>query len=289
MTLDANALQSALAELVGAHLVRTDEAALLSHSHDYWLLDMQRRMHGVRPDALPSAVVQPASHDDVVKLVRFAAANSLALVPFGLGSGVCGGARPVAGAIVLDMSALNRIVSLNETALTVTVQAGMRGGEFERQLNERGYSMGHFPQSLHLSSVGGWVATRASGQFSSKYGSIEDMVVSLKAVLPDATTVSTRDVPRSSTGPDVRNLLIGSEGTLAVITEVTYKIHPTPAAQRGHAYMFPEFHQGLEAIRLITREGWKPALLRLYDRSEAKRHFGNAANGGCILLVLSEG
>lgn len=287
MTNSTEALRKALADAVGADLVHTDDDVLLSHSHDYWLLDLQRRCHGAVSQALPLAVVRPRNHDDVVSALRFASGHALPVVPYGGGSGVCGGARPSGAELVLDLSAMNSIVALNETALTVTVQAGMNGGKFEHELNRRGYSMGHFPQSLHLSSVGGWVATRASGQASTKYGSIENMVVALKAVLADGTTIDTKSVPRRSAGPDLRQLLIGSEGTLAVITEVTYKIHPS-AQTEGGGYLFADFHQGMTAIRRIMREGWNPAVLRLYDESETKRHFPHSGKG-CMLIVESEG
>src|SRR5262249_29011067 len=127
-------------------------------------------------------------------------------------------------------------------------------------------------------------------QFSTRYGSIENMLVCLKAVLADGTVVETKDVPRSSTGPSVNELLLGSEGTLAVIVEITYKIHPLPEKQCMCAFQFSHFAQGLEAIRKIVRAGWKPPLVRLYDAQESKRHFPEAADAGsCFLLVLSEG
>lgn len=279
---------SALQNLLGADKVPVDFDSFADRAHDFWLLDFQRRLHGVEPE-LPLAVVQPACHDDVVKFMRFAHENNLSVVPFGLGSGVCGGATAGANAVVLDLGKMNRIVALNENTLTVTVEPGMNGGAFEAELNARGYSMGHFPQSLHLSSVGGWVATRASGQFSTKYGSIEDMLVSFKAVLADGSTLAPKPVVRASVGPDVKSLIMGSEGTFAVLTEVTYKIHPLPESQTMHSFMFEEFSDGLEAIRKIMRAGWKPALLRLYDAAESKRHFGRSVNGGCMLLILSEG
>ncbi len=287
-TADQADLCRSLAELLGADRVLTDEATLASRGHDFWLLDFQKRVHGTTGPK-PLCVVQPRSQEEVVKVLTFAGSHNLAVVPYGAGSGVCGGARARDGSLVLDLSLMNKIVAVNDTALTVTVQPGMLGGEFEQTLNSLGYSMGHFPQSMNLSSVGGWVATRASGQFSTKYGSIENMLVALKAVLADGTVVETRDVPRRSVGPSVNEILLGSEGTLAVVTEITYKIHPLPEKQDGNSYRFADFGAGLEAVRKIMRAGWKPALLRLYDGSESRRHFGGMAGGGCILLLLSEG
>ncbi|CAN5309561.1 FAD-binding oxidoreductase [soil metagenome] len=281
-------LGSRLAALLGVDRIVTDRSIISSRSHDYWLLDMQRRLHGVAPDQ-PLLVVQPHNEDDVSKLLSFAHAEGLHIVPFGAGSGVCGGARPDKNDVVLDLSLMNRIIAINETALTVTVQPGMLGNDFEAALNARGYSMGHFPQSIYLSSVGGWVATRASGQYSTKYGSIEDMLVALNVVLADGTSVRSHNSPRSSTGPSLNELMLGSEGTLAVITEITYRIHPLPQKEAGRAFSFVNFHMGLQAIRKITRAGWQPALVRLYDESETTRHFGSAHKNSCVLLLLSEG
>lgn len=278
-----------LRALLGDRKVLTDGAELAARSHDFWLLDLQRRVHG-GTHPLPLCVVQPESTAEVSAVLSFANREGIPVVPYGAGSGVCGGAKPDESSIVLDTRKMSSIVAVNDTALTVTVQPGLMGSEFERLLNERGYSLGHFPQSINLSTVGGWVATRASGQFSTKYGGIEDMLVCLKAVLADGTVVATNDVPRSSTGPSLNELLLGSEGTLAVITEITFKVHPLPEKQAGSAFRFSDFHEGLGAIRQIMRAGWKPALVRLYDATETTRHFPEHGGAGhCLLLVLSEG
>jgi alkyldihydroxyacetonephosphate synthase len=289
MSIEAISWLDDLRKLVGAGKVSVDSESRAARAHDFWLLDFQRRLHGQAP-TLPACVVKAEKDSDVEAVLKFAQARGIAVVPFGAGSGVVGGVRPGAGAIVLDLSAMKRLVEINEIALTATVQAGMLGKDFECALNCAGYSMGHFPQSMNLSSVGGWVATRASGQFSSKYGSIEDMLVCLTGYLADGTRLATRNVPRSSTGPSVNELVLGSEGTLAVVTDVTYKIHPLPEKQTSIAYQFADFAVGLEAVRKIMRAGIKPALVRLYDAVETKRHFADVAQRGtCVLLLLSEG
>jgi alkyldihydroxyacetonephosphate synthase len=282
--MDTTTIQNDLRAVLGDR-VQISEAARAAKSHDFWLLDFQRRLHGGSAP-LPACVVAVESGDDVAAVLRYATAHDVSVVPYGAGSGVCGGARASEGVIVLDMRALNRIVDINDVALTVTVQPGMMGHDFERALNAAGYSMGHFPQSMELSSVGGWVATRASGQYSTKYGGIEDMLVCLEGYLADGTHFSTRNAPRSASGPSVNELILGSEGTLAVITSITYKIHPLPEAQRMGAFEFPTFDAGLEAVRVMMRSGWTPALARLYDAVEAKRHFGRKR---CVMLLLSEG
>lgn len=283
-------IQNGLRRLLGDGKVSTSDSIRAARAHDYWLLDLQRRLHGAELPK-PACVVTAESGDDVAAVLRYATANGVAVVPYGAGSGVCGGARATEGVVTLDMRAMKRVLELDGTALTVKVQPGMLGSDFEAYLNAQGYSMGHFPQSMRLSSVGGWVATRASGQFSTKYGSIEDMLVCLEGYLADGTYFSTRNAPRSSTGPSVNELILGSEGTLAVITSITYKIHPLPEAQRMDSFQFDSFDAGLEVIRRIMRAGWTPALVRLYDAVESKRHFGKSGlrRGKCALLLLSEG
>jgi alkyldihydroxyacetonephosphate synthase len=184
---------------------------------------------------------------------------------------------------------MNRILAVNEMALTVTVQAGMRGDAFEYALDQRGYSMGNFPQSIDSSTVGGWVATRASGQFSTLYGSIEDMLIGFEAVLASGEVVRLRPAARRSAGPDLCALFLGSEGTLGVLTELTARIHPCPEHRRLASYAFDSVHAGLEATRRVMRAGWHPAVIRLYDEIETARHFSAYRESGCILLVLSEG
>src|SRR6185369_1388645 len=139
-------------------------------------------------------------------------------------------------------------------------------------------------------SVGGWVATRAAGQFSTKYGNIEDMLVAFEAVLPDGEIIRTRAVPRAAAGQDLRHLFLGAEGTTGILTELTYEIHPIAPATEKLAIAFPTMNDGLEALRRIMRAGWRPAVLRLYDEIEAGRSFAGAAKDGeSLLLVLTEG
>src|SRR6185369_5057312 len=205
-------------------------------------------------------------------------------------SGVCGGVMPEAGAIVVDLGEMRALHAIDERNLLATAEAGLLGSEFEAALNDAGYSMGHFPQSIAVSSVGGWVATRSAGQFSTKYGNIENLFVAFEAVLPTGRTIRTRPVPRASTGPDLRHLFLGGEGTTGILTEVTFEIHPLPEATERQALAFPSMRDGLEALRRIVRAGWRPAVLRLYDEIEAGRAFaGTAAASESLLLVLCEG
>jgi alkyldihydroxyacetonephosphate synthase len=281
--------RDALASRLGADAVRWDDESLAQHSRDTWCLSLLRAMRGTLT-ARPLCVVQPADTAQVARALRYANEQRLAVVPYGAGSGVCGGVLPPAGAIVIDMRRMDRIVELNETALTVRVQAGMMGNTFDAALRERGYCMGHYPQSIDVSTVGGWVATRAAGQYSTRYGSIEDILLALEAVLPDGRVLRTKVGPRAATGPDLRHLFLGAEGTMGVVTELTLRIYPQPESSVAMGFTFASMHDGLEAIRAIVRAGWKPPVVRLYDAIETARLFNDVASGSnCLLILISEG
>lgn len=285
--LEKDRVRRDLVDLVGPERVSWDPEVLRAHECDWWSLARLRRLRGRLVP--PLCVVFPETVEHVCSVLRYASGAKVPVVPFGGGSGVCGGVLPDAGSVVLDLRrGMGRFLDLDEISLVARVQAGLLGSELEAELNERGYTCGHFPQSIALSTVGGWVATRASGQFSTRYGSIEDRLVALEVVLPSGQVLATRRAPRSSTGPDLRNLFLGSEGTLGVVTEVTLGVFPLPACRAGTSFLFSDMQSGLEAIREILRAGWRPPVLRLYDRDETARHFPESGQG-CLLLVLSEG
>jgi alkyldihydroxyacetonephosphate synthase len=287
--IDAERVRADLARVLGTDRVRWDEQTLADHAHDTWPLALLRLRRGEIVDR-PSCVVGPTGVEDVVQVLRYATRERVPVVPYGAGSGVCGGVLPAPGAIVVDLRAMNRLLELDETALLARVQAGMMGNRFEAALNERGYSMRHFPQSIDLSTVGGWVATRASGQFSTRYGSIEDLLLALEVVLPDGRVVRTKAVPRRAAGPELRQVFLGSEGTLGIVTEITVRVFPLPETQRLSCFRFADFDAGLEAIRAIVRAGWRPPVLRLYDGMETGRHFQKwASDDYSFLLVVTEG
>ena len=164
------------------------------------------------------------------------------------------------------------------------------GGEAERSVRAEGLTIGHWPQSIELSTVGGWVATRASGQYSTGYGSIEDLVFALEVVLPDGSVLRTRETPRASAGPDLRQLFMGSEGTLGVVTEVSFSLRPLPPAELHQAFHFESLPAALPALRRMLRAGWRPPVVRLYDEIESPRHFPEECPPGrAMLLLLHEG
>ena len=286
---DAARHRQALLARVGADAVHWDEAVLNAHRHDTWCLSLLRKMRGSLTSQ-PLCVLTPTSVEQVQHVLAYADEQRLAVAPFGAGSGVCGGFLPSNDTLVVDVRRMNRILELNETALLVRVQSGIMGDACEAALNAAGYSMGHFPQSIALSTVGGWISTRAAGQYSTRYGCIEDILLALEAVLPDGRLMRTRVGPRSATGPDLRQIFVGAEGTMGIVTEATLRIFPMPESSVAEAYSFPSMHDGLEAIRQIMRAGWKPPVVRLYDATETARLFGSVSKGdNSLLLLLSEG
>jgi len=285
---EVEGVRSDLVERLGRDAVRWDEDSLSAHGRDSWVMSVLAGMRG--KGAKPACVVRPRDTDGVARVLRYATEKRVPVVPFGAGSGVCGGVLPDPTAIVLDLRGLAALLEVNSPALLARVQAGMMGNHFEAALNEKGFTAGHFPQSIDISTVGGWVATRSAGQFSTRYGSIEDLLAALEVVLADGSIVRTRPAPRAAAGPDLKQIFLGSEGTLGVVTEVTLRIHPLPPSRRLSAFHFPTLDFGLEAIRDFIRAGWRPPVVRLYDAVESARNFpGSAPEGTSLLLLLSEG
>jgi alkyldihydroxyacetonephosphate synthase len=283
-------LLKSLKKIVGNRNISDTYVDRISYSKDYWPIALRWMLEG-KIAALPDIILWPETAEQISQVAILANEHRIPLIPFGEGSGVLGGSVPVQGGIIVDMKKMDHITSIHDTNLTVTVQTGINGMNLERTLNHQGYTMGHIPQSLYCSSLGGWLACRAAGQFSTKYGKIEDMVISLKAVLPQGEIIASKSVPKSSTGPQIDRLLLGAEGTLGIITEATLKIWPFPK-QRFHAsYVFRTVEEALESIRLILRKGIFPAVVRLYDRVETSRHFYQTAQARnrCMLIFVMEG
>ncbi|HYF91586.1 MAG TPA: FAD-binding oxidoreductase [Symbiobacteriaceae bacterium] len=278
-----------LQALLGHDRVITDNATRAQRATDTWPLRLVQRVVGAELPT-PACVVRPQSVPEVAGALRFLYNQGIAVVPYGGGSGVTGGAQPPAGAVALDMGALDGILHIDEENLTVTAQAGVLLAKLEAWLGRKGYTTGHYPQSIDLAQLGGLVATRSAGQFSTKYGNIEDLLVGLEAVLPDGTIARAGPVPRWAAGPDLRGLWLGSEGAFGVITEVTLKIVPKPAGRWLQAYAVPSVRDGLMIIQGIMREGWRPAVVRLHDRTEAERSYPDTVGESeSLLLLLSEG
>jgi alkyldihydroxyacetonephosphate synthase len=275
-----------LTEALGPHKVVTDPEALAARRHDYWALSAIRDHRG-DPAPPPACVVRPQSVADVQAVVRLAAAAGAPIIPFGLGSGVVGGVVARPDAIVLDMGAMAEVRFVDDLDLLAGFDAGVRGTDAEAAVAAHGLTIGQWPQSVAVSSVGGWVATRASGQFSTAYGAIEDMVHSIEAVLPDGSLVVLGRGPRASAGPDLRALMLGSEGTLGVITGVTLSLRRAAEARALSVFELPDMASGFTLQRTIVQSGWTPPVMRQYDRRESRRM--NAREGVCLLLLVHEG
>ena len=239
-------------------------------------------LRAVRGDAveLPAAVALPESTEEVAAVLAWAEETGTPVVPRGGGSGVSGGAAASGGHVVVDVSRMDRIVAVDGVSGTVEVEAGMRGDALEATLEPHGLTVGHYPQSIAISTVGGWVAASSAGQASAGHGAIEDLVVGLTVVLAGGKVVRLRPVPRSAAGPDLRRLFIGSEGTLGVVTEAVLACHPRPAAYAWVGLGFDSFEGCIEAARRIVRSGAGPAVLRAYDEVDAALAFGRAGHTG---------
>lgn len=268
-------------------IVFTGAEELDAYGYDAWPLAAQWRKQQKRPFG-PAAVVRPAHVEEICRLLPWAAARGIGVTPWGAGSSVTGAPLAEDG-IALDLARLDRVIEVNEEALTVTVQAGCLGQRLEDDLNARGYTLHHSPQSLNRSTVGGWVATLASGQFSSRWGSIEDMVLALTVVLADGAVVATKSAPRASIGPDLKRVFLGSEGTLGVVVEATLKIMPLPEARRLETVRFASVEAGLRAMRRTARSGLQPFLVRFYDEDESRHVMLDPGFDGCALFFGVEG
>jgi len=276
------ALSAALGEAV-----TTDEAVLKAHGRDYWARSELLDWLG-EPQVLPVAVVTPKSSAEMAEAVRICRAFDTAMVTRGGGSGVCGGVLAGRDQVVLSTRGLAGLVKLDDHNMLATFGAGTIGIDAENAVAAAGFTIGNWPQSIALSTVGGWVATRASGQYSTAYGNTEDLVYDLEAVLPDGSLFRSRATPRAAAGPDLRQLLLGSEGTLGVVTEVTFSLRLKAESALRQAFHFADFEAGIEAMREVVRRGWQPPVVRLYDGRESRRHFRETCPEGRAMLLLPQ-
>ncbi|MFW9945036.1 MAG: FAD-binding oxidoreductase, partial [Candidatus Sifarchaeia archaeon] len=247
-------LTARLSEIVGPENVTTNETDMVLNAHDAWPLSEAKIRAG---ELLPTAdwVVFPGSTEEVSEVLNVANKMKVPVTPVGGGAGTCGGTLPIYGGIQLDLKRMDKVLAIDYESMLVTVQAGIVGIDLEEEVNRHGYTMGHTPTSLRASNVGGFIATRSGGSLSSLYGKIEDLTLGLEVVLPNGSVVRTKAVPRHSVGPDLRQLFIGSEGTLGVITEATLRMFPIPEERRFRSMSFPDVKSGLKSIREIFRSG----------------------------------
>ena len=246
---------------------------------DLWPLGLMRSRAGEAPPDVE--VVRPATFDEVRAMLR----SGRRVVPRGGGSGVCGAVRAEPGDLVLDLTALDRI-EIDETNLLVRAQAGVNGMQLERRLNEQRLTLGHFPSSLPVATVGGLVSTRSSGQQSTHHGSVEDMLVSLTVALPDGSVAESRVVPRSAVGPALHQLFCGAEGQLGVILDAVLRVHRLPEAVIGGGWRMADVEAGLGSCREVMQRGLRPLVIRLYDPEDSMLQ---GEPGGCLLVAASAG
>ncbi len=213
---------------------------------------------------LPDLIVWPEKVEQVARLVHLCLKGQIPVVPYGAGSGVCGGTVPVCGGMVIDLKKMRRLVKIDQDHLTVTAEAGMMGLHLEGELDRRGFTLGHFPSSILCASLGGYLAARSAGQNSSRYGKIEDMVKNLEVVTGTASIIETRDSTNGD-GIDFNQIFLGSEGILGLITQATLRIFPKPPSQLFSSFRFKKLEDGLEAMRRFMQGGLKPSVVRLYD------------------------
>jgi alkyldihydroxyacetonephosphate synthase len=263
-----------LDQLRGACAEVTNEPATLAEaSRDWWPLAMTWALDG-QVAGLADVVARPHTAREVAEVLRVANEAQVPVTAAAGRSGVCGASVPVHGGIVLDLTALSGIVDVDDTSLVLDVQAGTFGNVLEDELRATfDKTLGHWPQSIDLSTVGGWLACRSAGQFSNRYGKIEDIVVGLDVTLADGRQITTGGVPRQAVGPDLNQVFVGSEGTLGVITGARLKVHDTPRHEDASAWGFPDFATALDFLRRVARRGSSPAVLRLYDATEGDRNY----------------
>ncbi len=269
-------------ELLGAEHVRDGHGERVLHAAGKGYPDLVRMRAG-EPQEAPDVVVYPSGHEQLRALLELCERASLAVVPFGGGTSVVGGVAPLrgrhSGALALDLARMAGVQELDRESLTVTVQAGTRAPALERYLGARGLTLGHFPQSYEYVSLGGCAATRSAGQASTGYGAIEKMVLGLRLAAP-ASEIALPALPASAAGPGLRQLLVGSEGTLGVISELALRVRRMPSERVYEGVFFEDFAAGEQALRALAREHALPDVARLSDEQETRVSLALAGSGG---------
>ncbi|MBK5143209.1 FAD-binding oxidoreductase [Budviciaceae bacterium BWR-B9] len=289
MSLTREAIVEKLKQIVGSERVITDEKVLQKNSIDRFR--KYADIHGIFTLPLPAAVVKLANTQQVSEVLAFLNENHINCVPRTGSSATEGGLETVVeNSVVLDGSELNQVINIDIENMQATAQCGVALEVLENKLRAKGYTTGHSPQSKPLAQMGGLVATRSIGQFSTLYGAIEDMVVGLEAVFPDGTVTRIKNVPRRAAGPDIRHVIIGNEGALCYITEVTVKIFKyMPENNLFYGYILDNMKTGFDILREVMVEGYRPSIARLYDAEDGSQHFTHFADGKCVLIFMAEG
>ena len=291
-------LLDGLRGIVGEEHVVLDDATRRLRTRGKSTPDLLKQRTGDLSDA-PDVVVRPGDHDDVAAVLTFAEQHRIAVVPFGGGTSVVGGLvaqrEGFAGVVSLDLGRMRRLLAVDPVSSTATLEPGLRGPEAEALLAEHGLMLGHLPQSFEFASIGGFAATRSSGQSSAGYGRFDAMVVGLRVATP-VGDVRLGSAPLDASGPDLRQLFLGSEGAFGVITEVTVRVRPLPEVKRYEGWHWPSFEAGADAMRRLAQADLLPTVLRLSDEAETAINLARpdaigaeTAPGGCLMVVGYEG
>lgn len=293
----AEVLLDGLRDLLGAAHVHVDPATRLRRTRGKSTPDLLRLRAGDGTDS-PDAVVRPGSHDEVAAVLAWAVEHRVAVVPFGGGTSVVGGLQArregYAGVVSLDLLRLDRLLAVDDVSMTATLEPGLRGPQAEALLAAHGLTLGHVPQSFEHATIGGFAATRSSGQASSGYGRFDALVLGLRVATPVGELVLDRG-PATAAGPDLRQVLLGSEGTLGVITAVTVRVRRLPDTRVHERWRFDSFAEGVAALRALAQSGTTPTVLRLSDETETAVNLatpdqvGGESAGGCLVVVGHEG
>lgn len=284
------------ADVLGADHVLDDDAVRLRHLRGKSTSDLLRLRAGDLAGA-PDLVLLPGSHEEVLELLRLCSGRGIAVVPFGGGTSVVGGLEPEAssfsGLVSLDLRRMNALLSVDEVSRLAVLEPGLRAPQAEALLLECGYTLGHFPQSFEYATLGGFAATRSSGQASAGYGRFDELVLSLRAATPSGTLNAGR-APKSAAGPDLRQLLLGSEGAFGVITSLTLQLRPAPERRLYEGWRVSSFAAGLEVVRRLAQDGPLPTVLRMSDETETALNLARPSElgtgaGGCLAIVGYEG
>jgi alkyldihydroxyacetonephosphate synthase len=285
-------IETELVDTVGPGYVLTDEADRIIYGVDYMWVPRLWIDRGLVPP-MPDFVVLPGTPEEVSRVVKIANVYRIPLIPWGGGSGSQGGIMPVYGGITLDMKRMDHILEINEQCQTITAQAGINGYELESALNSRGYTLAHIPASLHSATLGGYIACRGSGVLSTKYGKIEDIVLSCEVVLPEGKIIRTLPLPNHAAGPGILQIFVGAEGSYGTITEATLRIEKLPEERRFKAFLFDTLSKGLEVGKRIMLDRLQPSLIRLYDEGETikriKKILGISIDKGSYMVLGYEG
>lgn len=275
--------------MIGESQINIDPDALYDGASDRY--NKYAKAKGVLPVPIPTIIAYPKNPEEVKQILEFANKEKINVIPRSGKTATEGGLENWKDqAIILDGSRMNKIIKIDEYNMQATVQCGVKLQDLENEVRKIGLTTGHSPQSKPIAQFGGLVATRSIGQFSTLYGGIEDMVVGLECVFPNGHIAKIKNVPRRSGGPDIRHIMIGNEGTLGFITEVTIKLFKYyPENNQFHGYLVKDIEAGMKVLREVVVNGYRPSVARVYSEEDAAQHFYHFYDNKCVLLFMSEG